>query len=55
MIKADWWFEMRNGRILDSLDARILEMILYVKFRRLIGRKSEKVTGDGILGRRVRK
>lgn len=46
---------MRKGRILDSLDDRILEMILYVKFRRPIGRKSKKVTGDGILGKRARK
>lgn len=46
---------MRRGSNLDSLVAMILEMILYVKLRRLIGLKSENVAGDWVLGRRVKK
>lgn len=40
---------------MDKLFAKILDMILYVKLTRLIGRKSENETGDWVLGRRVMK
>ena len=41
--------------MLESLEARILEEILYVKFKRLIGLKSEKISGEDIFGIRVMK
>lgn len=40
---------------MESLEARILEIILYVKFNRLMGLKSAKVAGDLAFGMRVRK
>ena len=36
--------------MVESLEARILEEILYVKFKRLMGLKSEKVSREDLLG-----
>lgn len=47
--------DIKEGRILDSLEARIFDRILYENLRRLIGLKSSKDQGDGILGIRVRR
>ena len=41
--------------MVDSLVVRILAIILKVKLRRLMGRKSEKEVGDWVLGRMVMK
>ena len=47
--------EMMDGRIWVSLEARILDIILYEKFSKLIGLKSAKVSGDFVFGMRARK
>ena len=41
--------------MVDILEAKIWEEILYVKFKRLIGLKSEKVSGEEIFGIREMK
>ena len=46
---------MRDGRIWVSLEARILDIILYEKFSRLIGLKSAKFSGGFVFGMRARK
>lgn len=52
---AAWLGDIVEERILDSLEAKILKIVLYEKLRRLISLKSSKELGDGILGIRVRR
>lgn len=49
-MNAAWFWEMKEGIIIESLVARVLVVILNEKLRRLIGQNSMKVVGEGLFG-----